>query len=374
MKIVVFGRNIPSSRYPTYGIFEWDHAVALKASGVDVIYAYGDYRSLAKPRPWGFEKSVVKGIEVYRLSIPLENFSRGFKLWLAQKMTAWLLNKIMCEHDNIDGWFSHFIEPSAYVTDFLYQHKQLHVVMEHSSKLNQSVLNALDYKLADKVYHQCSQVIAVSKALGDSLNRHFGISPIIIPNIVNTLFTYFDHVVEYPFTFVCTANLVKIKQHELLLKAFKDLNDDSRLIIIGDGPLRSELENLSKSLALDQRVRFEGLITRDEINEIYKYCHCFVLPSQSETFGVAYIEAMAAGLPVIATRCGGPLDFIDESNGLMVNVSDQKGLTLAMRQMIKHYDHYHRENISLQIIEKYSGSRIATLVIRNFLSLLKSKF
>lgn len=67
---------------------------------------------------------------------------------------------------------------------------------------------------------------------------------------------------------------------------------------------------------------------------------CFVLPSRSETFGIGFIEAFATGTPVIATRCGGPEDFVNEENGMLVDVDCVDELTQKMQKMFYTADKY----------------------------------
>ena len=70
------------------------------------------------------------------------------------------------------------------------------------------------------------------------------------------------------------------------------------------------LKNLIIELGIEKCVEFTGKLSREEMLPKLSYSNVFVLPSNSETFGVVYIEAMALGLPVIATKCGGPEDFL----------------------------------------------------------------
>ena len=85
----------------------------------------------------------------------------------------------------------------------------------------------------------------------------------------------------------------------------------------------------------------------------------FVLASRRETFGVVYIEAMAAGLPVIATRCGGPEDFVTEENGILIPVDDAAALTDAMEHMMLHRREYDSASISADIRRKFAPETIA---------------
>jgi glycosyltransferase involved in cell wall biosynthesis len=84
-----------------------------------------------------------------------------------------------------------------------------------------------------------------------------------------------------------------------------------------------------------------------------------VLASRGETFGVVYIEALAAGVPVIGTKCGGPEDFVSEDMGLLVEVDNVEALTGAMQHMIEHSGEYDRELIKRKIKDSFSPQTVA---------------
>ena len=85
----------------------------------------------------------------------------------------------------------------------------------------------------------------------------------------------------------------------------------------------------------------------------------YVLSSHSENFATACMEAMSAGLPAIMTRCGGPEDFVDNSNSVLVNVNDLEDMAKAMHYMYDNIDKYHRKSISEGIKNKYSAEAVA---------------
>ena len=144
-----------------------------------------------------------------------------------------------------------------------------------------------------------------------------------------------------------------------LLHAFAALHGEPRLIIFGDGPESGALRTLCAELGLYSRVSFRGHCPREELAEAYAAADCFVLASRSETFGVAYIEAMAAGLPVIATRCGGPEDFVTEENGILIPVDDESALIDAMERMMLRREDYDSAAISADIRRKFAPETIA---------------
>jgi rhamnosyl/mannosyltransferase len=107
--------------------------------------------------------------------------------------------------------------------------------------------------------------------------------------------------VEGPFLFI--GRLVYYKGVSLLLEAIRDL-PAAELVIVGDGPLRGELETQARRNGLLGRVRFTGDLPDKELRQEVRRARALVLPSvqPSETFGLVQLEAMAAGLPVISTR------------------------------------------------------------------------
>ena len=98
-----------------------------------------------------------------------------------------------------------------------------------------------------------------------------------------------------------------------------------------------------------------------------------MLASQSETFGVAYIEALAMGVPVIATKCGGPEALENDENGLMEDVNNIEQLIEAMKYMYNNIDRYERKNIAMEIVEKFSPEAVANKIIGIYDEILGKK-
>jgi len=135
---------------------------------------------------------------------------------------------------------------------------------------------------------------------------------------------------------VCVGRLVEVKDHRTLLIAFKRVIEKGKraiLILVGDGPLRNELEALSQQLGIANAVRFVGY--RSDVQEILQRGTVFVLSSLSEGNSVALLEAMAAGLPVVATDVGGNSEILEhEKTGLLVPPADPNALSDAILRVL----------------------------------------
>jgi N-acetyl-alpha-D-glucosaminyl L-malate synthase BshA len=104
---------------------------------------------------------------------------------------------------------------------------------------------------------------------------------------------------------VHTSNFRKVKRVEDVIMIFKEVHDKvpSKLLMIGDGPERYNAERLSREIGLCDEVRFLG--KQDAIEELLAICDLFIIPSESESFGLAALEAMACEVPVISSNSGG---------------------------------------------------------------------
>ncbi|MBI2625244.1 MAG: glycosyltransferase family 4 protein [Candidatus Nealsonbacteria bacterium] len=135
------------------------------------------------------------------------------------------------------------------------------------------------------------------------------------------------------FAVMTVARLEKIKGLEYLIGAAKIISKNPPnqhkpvFIIIGDGSERKNLEGLAEKLGVEDRVKFLGPIANERIPEYLAGADCFVLPSLKEGFGIAILEAMAAGVPVVATNVGGIKDIIEGGKtGILVEPENSEAL------------------------------------------------
>ena len=122
------------------------------------------------------------------------------------------------------------------------------------------------------------------------------------------------------------------KNVALLIRAFRKIENEAELWIVGAGPEENKLRALA---AEDQRIKFFGAKTSDELAAIYREADILVLPSNTESFGKVLIEAGAAGCVLVSTRTPGPMGIIEDGkSGLFVDVGDEPGLTAALEKLL----------------------------------------
>lgn len=139
-------------------------------------------------------------------------------------------------------------------------------------------------------------------------------------------------------TVVTVAHLVERKRHAVVLRALARLRPElaPEYLVIGDGPCRPGLERLARELGIADRVRFLGQLPHAEALAELPRCDVFAMPGVEEPFGVAFVEAMAAGLPAIGGRGeGGPEDIAAAGDGMvLVPPGDDAALADALRALL----------------------------------------
>lgn len=131
------------------------------------------------------------------------------------------------------------------------------------------------------------------------------------------------------------ARLIPLKGINRLIEVIKELDSDARLLVVGDGPEEDRLKQLTKRLNVEERVIFKRRIPRDEIPEYLRASDIFVLNSETEGSPQVILEAMAIGVPIIATMAGGIPEIIEDGkDGLLIEPGNSSQLKSAVLKLL----------------------------------------
>jgi glycosyltransferase involved in cell wall biosynthesis len=207
------------------------------------------------------------------------------------------------------------------------------------------LLDALRRALASR----CEAVTVVSRDMATKLpeaTSRRGEPPRVMPMGVDTqrFSAKRERVENSDQTLLFVGRLAKKKGVEYLIHAFPDIlarHPDARLVVVGDGPCRGELETLSSQLGLADRIRFAGAQPPAELPRFYAGSRVFVGPSvvarggDTESFGLVFVEAMAADCPVVGTSVGGIPDVVIHGRtGLLVEPKSPGALAAAINGLL----------------------------------------
>ncbi|MGR3812137.1 glycosyltransferase [Jiulongibacter sp. NS-SX5] len=378
LKVLVLPSFYPVAEDPLKGIFfqEQSQAISKNVRRLDIIYP--ELRSLKEISFTNFYKyrfnvtdeieNGIRTIRKHRVNLLRTKFDLGpgRRLWINACFN-------MCK-----AYFKRYGFP-----DIIHAHCAIgagvvamnvkndfgipYVLTEHATGYsNQPLSDSLIRKLRN-VFLSANEVIAVSTPFKDTLSKKLNI-PIhkikVIPNFIDTDFFNLSSETEKKdssFSFLSVCHLVSKKRLDRLIEAFTILshsNQNIELIIAGEGNLSQTLKEQVSENKMSNKVQFFGVANREEVKSLMQQAGCFVLPSDIETFGVVLIEALSCGIPVIATRSGGPEDIVNEFNGILIDKSTNE-LVQAMQFMIDNKSKYQSIELRNEVISKFSSFAVS---------------
>ncbi len=234
-------------------------------------------------------------------------------------------------------------------------------------------------------------IICVSESLKNAMQKiGFKNKFYIIPNVVfeeneNIKINNYNSIkFKYEIKIISVSNLIdKTKNISNLLNGFKIFlntykeefkNNKIILDIYGDGKDKEKLIKLANELdLLNKNVFFKGAIDNKKLKELMPSYDFFVMFSKVETFSVATLEAMLCGLPVIATKSGGPEEYLKPQYGILIDNNNIDQLVNAFYFMCKNYQNFDRKRISDFVKENYSYKNISSQFKKLYESILTRK-
>ncbi|MEK7164716.1 MAG: glycosyltransferase family 4 protein [Patescibacteria group bacterium] len=322
-------------------------------------------------------KEKIGNINVYRVGTGHKLFDKWFYAWRAAKLAVKLHQKN--PYDIIHAVLETYAGLAALL--FKKRFQRVPYVLTLQSGDPDTWLwwrTWFWYPFYRQIYTRASKVTAISQWLASRARRYGYRGEIaIIPNGVDVEhfsqpMTVADRkfvrstwgVAENAFVIVTASRLVHKNGVDILIESLLDLPDDVVLVVVGSGQDEGALKEKVKSEKekIGNRVVFLGHIGHDFLPRVLKACDVFARPSRSEGLGNAFLEAMAANLPVVATPVGGIVDFIkDGATGLLVAPENAVELSAAIKKLYE--DKNLRQTLAINgeslVKSKYDWSAIA---------------
>jgi glycosyltransferase involved in cell wall biosynthesis len=375
MTILFLTHSYPDSDIKWRGLFIKDQAIALSTKHeVIVVYFKVDYSHLAPFSKYSFIKRQSGKVIEYELitgkSFPVINQLKYLK------DTYSFINREILKRRRIDIIHSHLSYPAGFLGTIIQKRKGIPCIVTEHSWINKYFRSRIHKTSVLYTLKHSACIVAVSQALRDDINSYCRRQVKVVPNVVEMK------------KFSLTGTLQRDKKLnagilagmgnyrkglDILIKALPLLKDlELRVHIGGDGKYLNTFRNLAKELEVQEKCIFYGEIKPEAIFDFYSKLDFFVLPSRDETFGVVVVEAMACGLPVIATKCGGPEEIITKETGILVERENPQDLARAIRIVSENPGSYQRDVIRNYVREKYGPETFVKSISEVYQELLRN--
>jgi L-malate glycosyltransferase len=375
MTILLLTHSYPDARIKWRGLFIQDQALALSAKHeIIVVYFKVDYTHFAPFLKYSFVKRQNGKITEYELttgkSLPVINQLKYFK------DTFRFIRKEILSHKKIDIIHSHLSYPAGFLGTIIQKREKIPCVLTEHSWIKKYFRSRIHKLCVLYTLKHCACVVAVSHALKDDIDLYCKRQIQVIPNVIEMKKFSLSNALK-------RDNNLNIgilggmgnyrKGLDILIKAVSLLKDLELTVHIGgDGKLLSTFKDMAKELDVAGKCIFYGEIKPESIKDFYSKLDFYVLPSRDETFGVVVVEAMACGLPVIATKCGGPEEIMTKETGVLIDKEDPQELARAIRSVAANLGSYNRKAIRNYVLKKYNPDLFVASVSAVYQELLRN--
>jgi glycosyltransferase involved in cell wall biosynthesis len=383
LKVLFLTEWYPVPEQPVKGIFVREHARAV-ARNHDVVVLHCAGKDPLLDTFWRVEEEtdaeITAGLRTYRLwrrSGPIPGISSAS--YLQGVIGAY--RQLVASGFRPDLLHANIYETGVPAVLIGRQTKTPVVITEHASDFVRRRLPAWQVQKARFAFGRADRVLPVSRTLQQAIAA-YGIRArfTVVPNVVDTEVFRPAPDLRSASTMkelLFVGSMLPVKGLDHLLSALASLRavrGDWHLTVVGEGPHRAEYEALAASLSLGGQVAFCGHLPKSELAARMQGADLFVVSSLVETFSAAAAEALACGLPVLATRCGGPEEYLTSDLGQLVAPGDPDALRDGLAHMLDHLDnsdhmhiaafartHFSPEEVARQIDAVYAaviGSRV----------------
>jgi glycosyltransferase involved in cell wall biosynthesis len=363
LKVLFVAGWYPSEENPITGIFVREHALAVQRYA-DVTVAC-DVALPDLAQPFDVQETIEHGLPTLRLRFRA-NPARLLRKQPMQTLGAWRIARILKQTGYRPAIVHAHVYTSALPALLMGRAFAVPAVMTaHSTLFARAHLGCLVGWYVRLFVNRMRRVMPVSENLANRLRRHGVRAPMqVVPNTV-------DLSLFYPgqrsgaraarWRLLTVGLFRKEKGYPYLLEAIAQLRQrrqDFHLDVVGDGELRPMIERRIAELGLGDWVTLHGQLPKPTVAEKMRQADVFVLPSLRETFGAVFAEALASGLPVVATQVGGIPEVVGPEHGRLVPPADPAALSAAIEEVLAAYASYDPQALADSVRRRYSHEMV----------------
>ncbi len=222
--------------------------------------------------------------------------------------------------------------------------------------------NTTDKSLYKAVLKKASAISCVSQLLATKFKENTSYDAAVIPNYIDYFPVSEDRNSNGRINLLSVADMHDaVKNISGLMHSFSvalKTNSNLHLTLIGGGPDEEKILDLITDLNLSSHISFRGRLAHNAVLSEMNFCDFYICNSNFETFGMTVAEALRCGKPVISTRCGGPEEFLNEGNSILINPKNNQELAEAILKMANEYQNYDSEKLANEMEMKFGKEAV----------------
>ncbi|MEK7142943.1 MAG: glycosyltransferase [Patescibacteria group bacterium] len=272
---------------------------------------------------------------------------------------------------------AHISFPAGYVAMKLAQDYQIpYIITEHYGPFPQAPFDQTKYfNLIKEPLKNANNIIVVSPVLKKTISKLNVKKIAVIGNQVDEDFFVLrkNPKTEF-FRYFTAADITPTKGIADLIEAIRIVVNHNRQLefrIAGEGKFLGYYQKITYDLQKNGHLKWLGFLSRDELRRQLQNSQVFISPSHHESFGLAIVEALFCGRPVIATRSGGPESYLNTRNSILIDIGNIKQLARAILSIKNHYQDYHSSLIRKEAVTKFSSKIVAKQVLSLYYQTIK---